>query len=67
MINISRAVEREIIANLCKLLDSDIEAERVRAENAVYNLNKKLAKYDEIEKIIAIRKIVKKLEILLRR
>ena len=64
--NISRATEREIISNLAKLLDSEIEEERVRAENAIYNLKKKLEKYDETDKIIAVKSIVKKLEILLR-
>jgi len=61
----SKAIEREIIANLNKLLDSEIEEERIRAENAVYTLKKKLEKYEETDKIRAIKRVVKKLELLL--
>ena len=61
----SKIIEHEIIESLKKLYDSEASAEQIRVENAIYNLKRRLSKYEEIDRLRAIKGIVSKLELLI--
>ena len=61
----SEMTEREMLDALHDMLDAEMEGEWARLQNTMRRLKKKMDRHSGSEKIVTLRRIVEKLELLL--